>query len=179
MDELARQIFDESIKIFFVEERENIINNVAERNLCGRLSIYLTNGLLNHGVKGYFADPEYNRKQGGKVKTVILGKEKIVTIQADLIVHTRGKVVDEDNFIAIEMKKSSRPEFEKTSDRERLIAMTKKSYDGVWSSGDGTHPDHVCNYKLGVYIILDVKAERYILEFYHLGELVDAVEGRF
>jgi hypothetical protein len=179
MNELARQIFDESIKVFFVEERENIINNVAERNLCGRLAIYLSHALSNQGVKGYFADTEYNRKQGGQVKTIILGKEKIVTIQADLIVHTRGKIIDGDNFIAIEMKKSSRPEFEKTSDRERLLAMTTKSYDGVWSSGDGTHPEHVCDYKLGVYIILDIKAKTFILEFYQLGALIDVNKGEF
>lgn len=179
MDNLAREIFDESISFFLSEERENIINDVAERNLCGRLSIYLTNALIQRGVKGYFADTEYNRKQGGKVKTVILGNEKIVTIQADLIVHSRGKLINKDNFIAVEMKKSSRPEYEKKSDRERLMAMTKKSYDGVWSSGDGTHPDHVCNYALGVYIIFDIKAETYILEFYRLGELADMVNANF
>lgn len=179
MDELARQIFDESINTFFIEERENILSDVAERNLCGRLSIYLTNALLNHGVKGYFADAEYNRKQGGKVKTILLGKEKIVTIQTDLIVHTRGRIIDGDNFIAIEMKKSTRPEEEKISDRERLIAMTMKSYNGVWSSGDGTQPDHVCNYKLGVFIILDIKGESYMLECYHLGNLAAVIEGRF
>ena len=179
MNQLARQIFDESIKIFFIEERENILSDVAERNLCGRLSIYLTNALSNHGVKGYFADPEYNRKQGGKVKTVLLGREKIVTIQADLIVHTRGRIVDGDNFIAIEMKKSTRPEEEKISDKERLIAMTMKSYDGVWSSGDGTQPDHVCNYKLGVFINIDIKAKRYELEYYELGKQVNIEIGKF
>lgn len=179
MNELARQIFDESIKTFFLEERENILSEVAERNLCGRLSIYLTNALFNHDVKGYFADTEYNRKQGGKVKTVKLGQEKIVTIQSDLIVHTRGSIVDGDNFIAIEMKKSTRPEAEKIADRERLVAMTMKSYDGVWSSGDGTHPEHVCDYKLGVFIILDIKAESYILEFYQLGELTEIKTGEF
>ncbi len=179
MNELARQIFDESIKAFFVEERENILSGVAERNLCGRLSIYLTNALSNHGVKGYFADTEYNRKQGGQVKTVMLGQEKIVTIQSDLIVHTRGRIVDGDNFIAIEMKKSTRPEEEKIADRERLVAMTLKSYDGVWSAGDGTQPDHVCNYKLGVFIILDIKAMTCELEFYEFGQNIEIEIGKF
>ncbi|MDN3586069.1 hypothetical protein QWY86_05285 [Pedobacter aquatilis] len=77
------------------------------------------------------------------------------------------------------MKKSTRPEEEKIADRERLVAMTLKSYDGVWSSGDGTQPEHVCNYKLGVFIILNLKAESYILEFYQLGELTEITEAEF
>lgn len=179
MHDLARQIFDDAIADFVILEKDNIASDISERNLCGRLSIYLTRKFWKYRLRGYFADIEYNRKQGGLVKTILDDQFNMVVIQADLIVHSRGRFIDRDNFLAIEMKKSTRPGAEMVSDRIRLRAMTKKSYDGVWSSGDGTHPDHVCNYSLGVYIILDVKSRNYILEFYHLGELVDMIKGEF
>jgi hypothetical protein len=37
----------------------------------------------------------------------------------------------------------------------------------------------VCDYKLGVYIILDIKAKTFILEFYQLGALIDVNKGEF
>jgi len=42
MDKILEKIFKEAVDIFFVEELQNILNGVAERNLCGRLAIYLT-----------------------------------------------------------------------------------------------------------------------------------------
>jgi hypothetical protein len=59
------KLFRESINIFFTEEVENILNGVAERNLCGRLAIYITDKLKEYEVTGYYADTEYNRKQNG------------------------------------------------------------------------------------------------------------------
>lgn len=179
MDELIEQIFQESKDIFFVEECNNILCDIAERNLCGRLSIYLTCRLKEHNIKGYFADTEYNRKQGGQVKTILDEKFNIVTIQSDLIVHSRGNFIEQDNLLAIEMKKSTRPEAEKIADRKRLRAMTKTSYDGVSSADGQTHPEHVCGYILGVYIILNIAARTYTLEFYRHGEQVNLLTENF
>lgn len=179
MNEIVEQIFQEAIDIFFVEERENIIDDIAERNLCGRLSIYLTNKLQEHNITGYYADPEYNRKQGGQVKTILDDEFNIVTIQSDLIVHSRGNNIEQDNLIAIEMKKSTRPEHEKIADRKRLRAMTKISYDGVWSADGETHPEHVCGYNLGIYIILNIAEHSYTLEYYRLGEQFELITESF
>lgn len=179
MNKIVDQIFQEAKDTFFVEERENILSDIAERNLCGRLSIYLTCKLKEHNLTGYYADTEYNRKQGGKVKTILDDEFNIITIQSDLIVHSRGNLIDQDNLIAIEMKKSARPESEKIADRKRLRAMTKISYDGVWSADGETHPKHVCGYNLGVYIILDITAQTYTLEFYRLGEQINSTTENF
>lgn len=173
MDEnLLVEIFDESLDIFLDLERENLLNDVAERNLCSRLAIYITPKLDEYGIIGYFADPEYNRKQGGRVKTMLDNEENIITIQCDLIVHSRGRVVKHDNLIAIEMKKSTRHENEMIADRKRLRTLTKESYDGLWSWEGEAHPEHVCGYLLGIYIIVNI-AERYcIIEYYKHGNLV-------
>jgi hypothetical protein len=179
MDEIVEQIFQEAKDIFFVEECDNILSDIAERNLCGRMSIYLTCKLKEYNITGYFADTEYNRKQGGQVKTILDDELNIVTIQSDLIVHSRGKFIEQDNLLAIEMKKSTRPEAEKIADRNRLRAMTKTSYDDVWSADGQTHPEHVCGYILGVYIILNIAARKYTLEFYRHGEQVNLVTRNF
>ncbi len=173
MDKLLTQIFDESANIFFGSEVQNILNDVAERNLCGRLAIYITSKLKEHEIIGYYADPEYNRKQGGQIKTILDHEMNVITIQCDLIVHSRGRIIEQDNLIAIEMKKSIRPEAEKEADRKRLRAMTKGSYDDVWSNDGKTHPEHVCGYIVGVYMILNIAQRTCLLEYYQNGNLVN------
>ena len=179
MDEIIEQIFVEAKDIFFLKECDNILSDIAERNLCGRLSIYLTCKLKEHNITGYFADTEYNRKQGGQVKTILDEDINIITIQSDLIVHSRGNIIEQDNLLSIEMKKSTRPESEKITDRKRLRAMTKTSYDNVWSADGQTYPEHVCGYLLGIYIILNIVARTYTLEFYRHGEQIDLVTKNF
>ena len=75
---------------FLVRERENILNRVSERNLCARLGIYLHNVSEKSGLKGYFADPEYNRKQNGQVKTILDENLEVIVVNCDLILHSRG-----------------------------------------------------------------------------------------
>jgi hypothetical protein len=172
MDKILIKIFKEATDIFFVEELQNILNGVAERNLCGRLAIHLTNKLNEYGIIGYYADPEYNRKQDGKVKTILDDEMEVVPIQCDLIVHSRGNNIKQDNLIAIEMKKSNRPEAEKESDRKRLRALTKDSYDDIWSYDGSALPEHVCGYVHGIYMILDIRARTCRFEYYQKGKKV-------
>lgn len=168
----AKNVFEEAISIFLDKEKENIENDVAERNLCGRLSLYMENLLPKNGLENYFSDTEYNRKQNGEVKTIINDEFHVVSIQCDLIVHTRGNNIQKDNLIAVEMKKSSRPQSEKDSDRNRLRALTKESYNGVWSANGETHPEHVCGYVLGVYVEINPVNRVCSLEYYEKGERI-------
>ena len=176
-DELAI-VFDRAFKQFCSEERSGIQNGVNERNLCGRLGIYLQSAAERSALRGYYADPEYNRKQQGKVKTIMNRKMKVVVVNCDLILHSRGEIVERDNLIAIEMKKSDRPQKDKDEDRERLMALTKSSYDNVWSYDGKTLPEHVCGYELGMYIELDRRSFTYILEEYRGGALVSSKSGK-
>lgn len=169
MEKMLFLILGNSINRFFEEEIHNILNDVAERNLCARLAIYFTDQIREHKLAGYYADPEYNRKQGGQVKTILDDRLNIITIQSDLIIHSRGAYVENDNLIAIEMKKANRSVEEKNADRDRLRAMTKDSYDEIWSADGMTHPEHVCGYILGVYLILDIRSRTCIIEYYRKG----------
>lgn len=163
------QFFQEGKNKFFKRETENILSGVSERNLCGRLSTYFELLLPKYGLEDYYSDPEYNRKQNGEIKTILDDNMEVVTINCDLIVHSRGHVLPNDNLLALEMKKSNRPDREKESDKKRLRALTKSSYDGVWSYDGLTHPKHVCGYQIGIYIELDNDTRNCLIEGYAKG----------
>ncbi len=96
-------------------------------------------------------------RNNGRIKTIYNEDLKVVTIICDLIVHSRGEIVEKDNLIALEMKKAYRSMQEKENDKARLVALTKDSYDGVWSFDGKTLPEHVCGYDLGIYYEIDSK----------------------
>jgi hypothetical protein len=172
-------IFEESFDSFLAQESANIVNGVSERNLCGRLALCLEVFKSKYGLKNYYADTEYNRKQNGKVKTVLDDDLQVIVINCDLIFHSRGEIVERDNLIAIEMKKADRPEAEKFKDRARLRAMTKASYDGVWSYDGKTHPEHVCGYELGIYVELDSNRRTFRIEEFRGGNGIAVRRGKF
>jgi hypothetical protein len=154
------------------------LSGVSERNLCARLATYLETNARNSGLKGYYADVEYNRNQG-RVKTILDDRQQVVVINCDIILHSRGKNVRCDNLIAVEMKKAGGPEEEKQSDRDRLRALTKSSFDEIWSADGKTFPEHVCGYKLGYFIELDAANNGFIVEEYRGGKLSRSSAGKF
>lgn len=177
--DLIRQIFENSIDIFFQNEVQQVLEGVNERNNCGRLSIYMQQAARNKGLTQYFADPEYNRKRNREVKTILDGQMRVIRINCDLILHSRGQVIAEDNLIAVEVKKYDRPKKEKETDRQRLRALTKASYDDVWSNDGITMPEHVCGYVLGVFIELDRHHRKCRLEYYRGGQKFEEVTRDF
>lgn len=173
MEQLLNNIFQEANDLFLQYEIDNILHDVNERNLCGRLVIYLNDKVREYNFNGYYVDPEYNRKQNGQLKTILDDEFNIVNINCDIIVHSRGNNIPADNLIAIEMKKSNRPEEEKISDKKRLRALTKDSYDNIWSNDGVTLPEHVCGYVLGFYIELNIKTRQCLIERYRKGNKID------
>jgi hypothetical protein len=171
------EVFKESFSDFLKRERDNILDDVAERSLCARWSIYMQEAAVRHGLEGYFADADYNRKQGGRVKTIIDDQLRVIVIVCDLILHSRGKNVANDNLIAVEMKKAERPKAEKDADRERLRAMTKPSYDDIWSYDGVTLPEHVCRYHVGYFVEIDSRRKRYVVEIYQKGSQIHSFAG--
>lgn len=170
-------MFQEAFKEFLRRERDNILNNVNERNLCARLAMYLDQVRQRHKIEGYYADVEYNRKQNGQIKTILDERLKIVVINCDLILHSRGEIVGRDNLIAVEMKKADQPRIEKGRDRQRLRALTKASYDEIWSADGVTRPEHVCGYEIGFFVMLDIPKERFAVEEYQGGKQIGGWEG--
>lgn len=69
------------------------------------------------------------------------------------------------------MKKSSNSKAEKDKDRERMRALTKDSFDNIWSYDGKTLPEHVCRYQLGVYYEINLGKRFVKIEYYMKSEL--------
>ncbi len=160
----------ECLEQFLNEEVRNIESGISEQNLCGRLMLIMHSHLSSYNLSNYYVDNEYNRQQGGEIKTIINNIFEVVNVKCDIILHSRGECILNDNLVAIEMKKSSRPEKEKNKDRVRLIALTKDSYNDIWSNDGTTHPEHVCGYKLGVYLEINLEQRTFLVETYSSGK---------
>jgi hypothetical protein len=166
-------LFNESLGDFFLRECDNIISGISERNLCGRLAVYIDRLLPKHLLEDYYvADSEYNRMQNGQIKMIVNEQMEEIAISCDLIVHSRGENIKNDNLIAVEMKKSTRPNREKEKDKIRLRALTRKSFDGIWSNDGKTYPEYVCGYEIGFYIEIDIENRSCEIETYSDGKAV-------
>lgn len=102
-----KKIFSKANRAFLKTDMSLFEDDVSERALCGALKSHLEKELARAKIEGYYADVEYNRNYG-QVKTILDDDCKVVQIQCDLIVHSRGENVKQDNLLAIEMKKSYR-----------------------------------------------------------------------
>lgn len=183
MDHMAQELkkmFLEANEYFLADDIKLFKNNISERTLCGALMIKLRETMKNEtykAYKDYHVDVEYNRNIGNQKnikKCCVVGKNgqyKYKSITCDLIVHSRGENVKQDNLIAIEMKKSTQPQDKKDNDRRRLIALTKDSYDDIWSFDGKTLPEYVCRYKLGIYYEINFSQKNILLEYYYNGNL--------
>jgi hypothetical protein len=169
-------LFENANRTFMNGDRDLFESNVSERTLCGALMLHMHDLIARDPLyQGYHTDVEYNRNKGGRLKNIkktIQGvNETIVTINCDLILHSRGQHIEQDNLIAVEMKKSTQPKEKKDSDRERLMALTKDPYDGVCPVGEHKLPEHVCGYVLGVYYEIKHSKHEILLEYYQHGTL--------
>ena len=169
-------LFECANAAFLKHDKALFANQVSERTLCGALMLHIHNIISrDKEFAGYYADVEYNRNKGA-IKTIrktIKGPDfEIIPINCDLIVHSRGEIEEQDNLIAIEMKKATVLRADKEKDRERLIALTKDSFDDIWSFDGKTLPEHVCRYVLGVYYEINYKLKSILIEYYRKGRMV-------
>lgn len=167
------KIFEKANTVFIRKNTMLFETRVSERTLCGALMIELYEVIKNTKFSEYFVDVEYNRNVGGTLKTLkktIRGMdEQIITINCDLIVHSRGQNIFLDNLIALEMKKSTGRKRDKESDRNRLECLTKNPKQDVWSYGGKVLPEHVCGYGLGIYYEVNFRRKAIWVEYYKEG----------
>ena len=103
--EELEKIFEIANDSFLRNNRMLFETKVSERTLCGALMLELHEVLRKTRYFEYFVDVEYNRNAGGKLKTfkrtINEVEEQIVTINCDLLVHSRGQKKNCDNLIAV------------------------------------------------------------------------------
>ena len=178
-----KEMFLTSNQALIRDDMDLLDSQVSERSLCGALMLHLNRTMLqSEDFEGYYTDVEYNRNRGNikTIKKTIRGQEEqIVHVTCDLIMHSRGRHPEQDNLIAIEMKKANRPQAEKTADKERLKALTKDTFDDIWSYDGVTLPEHVCRYVIGIYYEIDFEYKTIRLEYYKQGERVEHQSLKF
>lgn len=176
-------LFERANQALLTADQNLFASQVSERTLCGALMLRLYDLIRQDpSYKGYHADVEYNRNRGGIKtirKTILNLDEKVVSINCDLILHSRGVCVEQDNLLAVEMKKSTRRAAEKNKDRERLIALTKDSFDDIWTWNGKNLPEHVCRYVLGVYYEINYRRKKILIEYYRQGKKADSYTMNF
>ena len=96
-------LFENANCAFLLTEHGLFRTRVAERTLCGALMLHIHDIIKeDDSYVGYYTDVEYNRNRGG-IKTIrktIRGQhEEIITINCDLILHSRGENMEQDNLI--------------------------------------------------------------------------------
>lgn len=164
-------IFESANKKLIKKDIDLFKIEASERTICGALMRHLKGSVWGTPFSTYHVDVEYNRNRDGLVKTILDNDLVVTNITCDLIVHSRGAFIEQDNLIALEMKKANRAEKEKAKDKNRLIALTKSEYD-TWSYDGKTFPEHVCRYILGVYYEISNAYNQVYLEYYRYGKLV-------
>ena len=164
---LAYEIFCEANSIFLIKKIKSIKYNVAEQNFGSSLSKYLDKVMEERNIQGYYAEANYNRN-GYRTKTIIDDNYEVINIECDLIVHSMGENKQQDNLLAIEMKKSDNPK-ERKKDRKRLTIVTRDTYNGEVFYEE--FPRHICRYALGIFYDIDKDNNQLELEFYQHGEI--------
>lgn len=167
------RIFEEANQNFLEKNQLLFEAEVSERTLCGALMIEIHDIIRSREeYQGYFVDVEYNRNRGNQVESHKKMCKKLngenAVISCDLILHSRGQNIEEDNLIELEMKKADRRESEKKSDRERLEKITQPVNETCIKKGK--LPTYVCGYKLGIYYEIDFKKKIIQIEYYCEGK---------
>lgn len=169
-----KNLFELANKNYLKDQKNLIQSGVSERTLCGQLMLYLNEAKEISKYSEYYCDVEYNRNFNRRLKTIIDGEGKTFKINCDLILHSRGDNMSQDNLIALEMKKSRGKGKDKEKDRERLKALTRQSFDNIWSFDGKSFPQHVCRYTLGIYYELNISRMEVLIEYYRNGELINS-----
>lgn len=176
-DEITK-LFEEANCNLLKIDGDLFATQVSERTLCGALMLHIHDLIKDdYNYNGYCVDVEYNRNKGGVKtirKTIRNANEEIIKINCDIILHSRGNRIEQDNLLAIEMKKSTRTNIEKQKDKERLIALTKDTFDDIWAWNGRNLPEHVCRYVLGVYYEINYRRNEITIEYYRKGKKVKA-----
>ena len=144
------------------QDKDLLNRNVNERTITHKLAEYLQEHFPEFSV-----DCEYNRdrnyikrirnerdrsKEIANLSNIELAKliwenKEADTIYPDIVVHKRG--TQENNLLIIEVKKSSNPNTG-ASDKEKIEELMKRPY----------------NYKLGLFLRIDLDGENDILEWF-------------
>jgi uncharacterized protein YjhX (UPF0386 family) len=127
--------------------------------------------IVGTDAAAYHSDIEYNRN-GGELKTIMDEQAQIISICCDVILYSRGEIPEQDNLIAIEMKKTGSTEDDRNKDINRLRCLTRDTFHETWSFDGRALPEHVSRYVLGVFYEIDIASRTAVIQYHRRGEFV-------
>ncbi|WP_214784590.1 hypothetical protein [Exiguobacterium sp. s183] len=172
------ELFERANRNFLNDHIGLLESRISERAMCAQFQNML-NDLIRKDdhYKGYYVDVEYNRNVGRRIKRIRNDRYEEVNITCDLIVHSRGQNLIQDNLFALEMKKveqrSSEQQIKIAEDIDRLKMLTRPSYGEDWKYNGQNLPDFVCRFILGVYYEINYLNHQIYIQYYRGGEMVD------
>lgn len=119
------------------------------------------------GSLQYRADVEYNHANDGRLKTMAGENFETVTgTRRDLILHSRGRVADQQHH-------SRRDEATLSSSGQEAQGSgeTRQPYESVWPVDDRVDPAHVRDYRLGYFVEIDEPRQSLLVHEYVRGEV--------
>lgn len=172
------ELFEKANWNFLNDHLMLLESQVSERTMCGQLQININDLIRNDKFfERYYVDVEYNRNVERRIKRIRNDRYEKVNITCDLIVHSRGKNLKQDNLIALEMKKNFQNDLKQQQkiieDKERLTALTRPSYGEEWQHDGQSLPDFVCRFILGIYYEINYLNHQIYIQYYRGGEMVN------
>jgi len=150
MKEIIFSLLEHALDDFYAKEQINLQLDVHEIAHGHRLAIYFENRLREYDnarqeklFENYFVDIEFNRMEGGAVKTVFYDGMQHET-RCDILLHSKGEVPAKENLLVVELKKEHSTNKEQ-DDIKEIKRMVSPAEDGA--------PDRsICDTLLGVYL---------------------------
>ena len=169
-----KNIFKNANNSFLKNDSILLEKDVSERSWYSRIAICLNEELKKEKTM-YVVDTEYNRNMG-KVKTIKNGKDDIIRITCDIIIHSRGILKNHDNLLCIEIKKANRPLKDREMDKKRLEVLTQQKEADVYPYDNRTQVEGVTGYLLGIYYEANIQARKILIEYYENGKCIENEE---
>lgn len=165
------QIYEAAFQTFAERDFQLLDSNAHEQSWSHRIAMYMEMMARRMELDPrYQVDCEYNRNGNG-VKRIRTGA-RTPSITCDIILHSRGQIEEQDNLIAIEIKKSVRPLGAKNAYRDRIVALTRGMEGVEMYEWKGSYlPLYVCGYGFGVYLEFNVNEMMLLEERYVSGAL--------
>lgn len=150
MRNIIFDLLENALEEFYAKEQRNLELDIHEIAHGHRLALYFEKQIREYDevhqeklFENYYVDIEFNRTEGGAVKTVVYNGELHET-RCDILLHSKGNVPDRENLLIIELKKehSTNKEQEDIWEINRMVSPRE----------EGAPDAAICNTLLGVYL---------------------------
>lgn len=155
--DLIFELLQQALVMFYKKEQRNLELDVHEICHAHRLAIYLEQQIRKYDrthrptlFKDYSVDIEVDRTAGGDLKQITNKKSR--RIRCDIMIHSKGKNLNIENLLLLELKIKSRVRYAKKA-KEEICTLVSP----VPLIVNNANLKKMYNTLLGVYLVLDTR----------------------